>query len=211
MLRGLKKFPAKAIHSRLSAIAAQNQILNACEFHRSLKGIVNDYLQEMSPSEFANEIRQAYRTGDLRKVKKYLPPQPKQYEPTVGKASKKANLPSAQNLGKVRPSDLLVAGQRWSLTRKGRRPELKTTLIGQVAKGFPGRAPELIMTSRLAALWVRHGGTVSLGGGTYSRGKDWQPSEFEKLVDDVLVAIGIDDKCSPRSLVRAHLNARRNT
>jgi hypothetical protein len=83
----------------------------------------------------------------------------------------------------------------------GGRTRIVTHLAGQTTRGFPGRVPEAVLVSLLAAAWVKCGGTVS-------RGWDDDLSPFEQLVDGVFVALLIDDVVHTSNLVRIHIEER---
>jgi hypothetical protein len=211
MERKIKKLPLSTIRRKLKGAGKPKACVEQAAFRKSVLRAVEDYLKEMAPSEFAQEVRRAHRSGDTSRIGKYLPPEMHQpFRPSGILTAKLPRLPS--NMGKkVKMPEAKVLRARMRLvnavslksTRRGKRVVLKVELAGQVRKGFPGRQPEIILTSRLASIWVRHGGQVAMG---------WSASHspFEVFVEDVLTAIGIDDKCSARSLVRKHVASRPN-
>jgi len=142
---------------------------------------VKRYFDTPAPSELASSIRMAHRAPAKtlsRTVSDYAPPG----------STKQARLTRG-----------------YQITHTAGRVRRDVLLVGQVGKGFPGREPELVLIASLASAWVAGGLRVTVGGPANGA---YRQSLFEKLIDDVFVAMLIDDKVSARNLVRTHIARR---
>jgi hypothetical protein len=140
---------------------------------------VETYYDTPAPSEFAEAVRRGFADDMMPElVEPYAPPG-------------------------LTVRSRLLRGQ--AFVRTGGRTRRKTYLMGQTRAGFPGRAPERALVAFLAAAWSRAGQSVTSGG---KQADEPALSPFEELVEDVLVALQIDDQVSARSLVRQHIEER---
>lgn len=102
-------------------------------------------------------------------------------------------------------SVLITAGQ---VELKKGKPHERRSLIGQINPGRPKKSRESVLVSLIAAAYAKATGRPTAR--SWSGGADASDdmSVFERIVEDVLVALLIDDRHSAIHLVRRHVEDR---
>lgn len=157
----------------------------------AMTGAVSEYYELTTPSELAAAVRRARKDPAAQASKTLVDLLPVE------------SIHPVYNPNPVPLPDQLVRSRRRVF--KGGRCRIETQLIAETNRGYPGRDPEKVLVSLLAAAWVDAGGTVTQGGSSRANSS---LSPFEKFVEDVFVALLIDHKASAVSLVRAHIEVR---
>jgi hypothetical protein len=102
---------------------------------------------------------------------------------------------------------LLVVADRY--VRDRRQARRKTKIVGTLKRENPGREPEQVLASLVAAAYAGATGRPATRSGAMEERDDAAP--FVQLLQDVLIAIGIDDRVSVSDLVRRHQIARNSS